>query len=117
MLGGRSVDDELLEDLEGLLFTADLGVQTAESLMESVRSKAKGQDASAIVSLRSGGSVWSLVVLQDGSVGAGTGSSGVLLFSASAVAGAAPSPGRWSRPRRWNRLQSAAAGIRDTRDR
>lgn len=48
MLGGRSVDDELLEDLEGLLFTADLGVQTAESLMESVRSKAKGQDASAV---------------------------------------------------------------------
>jgi len=48
MLGGRSVDDELLEDLEGLLFTADLGVQTAESLMESVRSQAGGQDASAV---------------------------------------------------------------------
>jgi fused signal recognition particle receptor len=48
VLGGRKVDDDLLEELEGLLFTADLGVQTAESLLESVRSQARGQDADAV---------------------------------------------------------------------
>ena len=48
LLGGRTVDDDLLDDLENLLFTADLGVQTADSLLEEVRSKAKGKDASAV---------------------------------------------------------------------
>lgn len=48
LVAGRRVDDELLDDLEGLLFTADLGVQTAESLLESVRARAKGQDAEVV---------------------------------------------------------------------
>ena len=48
LLGGRRVDDALLEELEALLFTADLGVKTAESLLESVRSRARGQDAEAV---------------------------------------------------------------------
>jgi fused signal recognition particle receptor len=48
LLGGRKVDADLLADLEGLLFTADLGVRTAESLLETVREKASGGDASAV---------------------------------------------------------------------
>ncbi|MCA9511737.1 MAG: signal recognition particle-docking protein FtsY, partial [Myxococcales bacterium] len=48
MLGGRKVDDDVLEELEALLFTADLGVPTAESLLETVRAKAKGRDASEV---------------------------------------------------------------------
>jgi fused signal recognition particle receptor len=48
LLGGRQVDEELLGDLESLLFTADLGVRTAEALLEEVRANAKGADASAV---------------------------------------------------------------------
>jgi len=44
ILGGRTVDDDLLEDLESLLFTSDLGVSTAESLLEEVRTRAAGGD-------------------------------------------------------------------------
>jgi fused signal recognition particle receptor len=48
LIGGRSVDAEVLEELEMLLFGADLGVQTAESLLEAVRSQASGGDAAAV---------------------------------------------------------------------
>jgi fused signal recognition particle receptor len=51
LLRGRTVDAELLADLEGLLFTADLGVRTAESLLETVRAKASGSDAGAVRSV------------------------------------------------------------------
>jgi fused signal recognition particle receptor len=44
VLGGRQVDEALLEELEEVLFTADLGVATAESLLERVRSEGRGQD-------------------------------------------------------------------------
>jgi fused signal recognition particle receptor len=44
VLGGRKVDADLLEELETVLFTADLGVTTAESLLEEVRRKASGSD-------------------------------------------------------------------------
>lgn len=42
---GGAVDDALLEELEEVLFTADLGVKTAESLLEEVRSTARGEPA------------------------------------------------------------------------
>ena len=42
MLGGRQLDAALLDELEEILFTADLGVQTAESLLETVRREAGG---------------------------------------------------------------------------
>jgi fused signal recognition particle receptor len=45
LLGGRRVDGEVLEELEALLFGADLGVATAESLLEAARGKASGADA------------------------------------------------------------------------
>lgn len=48
ILGGRKVDADLLDELEVLLFTADLGVQTAESLLGAVRTDATGKDASSV---------------------------------------------------------------------
>jgi fused signal recognition particle receptor len=51
LLGGRTVDAEVLDELEMLLFGADLGVQTAESLLDAVRKKASGGDAEAVRSV------------------------------------------------------------------
>ena len=48
---GRAVDAALLDELETLLFTADLGVKTAESLLDGVRRKAAGGDAAAVKGL------------------------------------------------------------------
>ena len=47
-LGTRIVDEGLLEELEAILFTADLGVKTAESLLDAVRSEASGAPAERI---------------------------------------------------------------------
>jgi len=48
LLGGRSVDAELLDQLEALLFEADLGVQTVDRLLAKVRSDARGGDAEVV---------------------------------------------------------------------
>jgi fused signal recognition particle receptor len=48
LVSGRSVDDDLLEELEMLLFSADLGVKTAEVLLDEVRKKASGKDGEAV---------------------------------------------------------------------
>lgn len=48
LLGGRTVDTQLLDQLEALLFEADLGVQTADSLLATVRSDARGGDAETV---------------------------------------------------------------------
>jgi fused signal recognition particle receptor len=48
VLGSRTVDQDLLDELEGLLFTADLGVATAENLLATVKSRAFGGDASQV---------------------------------------------------------------------
>ena len=48
LLGGRRVDGAVLEDLELLLFGADLGVKTAEGLLDGVRRKAGGADAAGV---------------------------------------------------------------------
>jgi fused signal recognition particle receptor len=48
LLGGRTVDAELLDQLELLLFEADLGVQTADSLLAKVRSEAGDADAETV---------------------------------------------------------------------
>jgi fused signal recognition particle receptor len=39
--GKKKIDDELLEDLEALLITADMGVETTMELMEKISQKAK----------------------------------------------------------------------------
>jgi fused signal recognition particle receptor len=48
VLGTRRVDDALLEELEALLFSADLGVRSADSLLDAVRKHAQGGDADAV---------------------------------------------------------------------
>jgi fused signal recognition particle receptor len=48
ILGGKKVDAAVLDELEMLLFSADLGVKTAESLLQIVREKAAGGDADAV---------------------------------------------------------------------
>ncbi|MDH5307652.1 MAG: signal recognition particle-docking protein FtsY [Myxococcales bacterium] len=48
LLGGRRVDDALIDELEMLLFGADLGVQTAQSLLDAVRKRAVGEDAHTV---------------------------------------------------------------------
>lgn len=41
LFSGRQVDEELLEELESILYGADLGVKTAQELIEEVRKLAK----------------------------------------------------------------------------
>ncbi len=48
LLGGRKVDAELLDELEAMMFGADLGVATAESLLAVVRQKASGAGGEAV---------------------------------------------------------------------
>jgi len=48
VLGDRRVDPAVLEELEAVLYTADLGVATAESLLAVVRKEAAGGDAEAV---------------------------------------------------------------------
>lgn len=48
VLAGRKVDAAVLDDLEQVLYTADLGVATAESLLAAVRKQASGGDAGAV---------------------------------------------------------------------
>jgi fused signal recognition particle receptor len=48
LLGGRTLDAEVLDELEMVLFGADLGVQTTESLLDAVKKKASGGDADAV---------------------------------------------------------------------
>jgi fused signal recognition particle receptor len=51
MLGARKVDAGVLDELEMLLFGADLGVKTAEGLLDLVRRKASGADAATVRAL------------------------------------------------------------------
>lgn len=48
VLAGRRLDADVIDELEGLLFSADLGVKTAEGLLEVVRRGAAGGDADAV---------------------------------------------------------------------
>jgi len=48
ILDGRGLDDETLGELEALLFSADLGVATADDLLASVRKEAGGGDAASV---------------------------------------------------------------------
>ncbi|MFZ9889390.1 MAG: signal recognition particle-docking protein FtsY, partial [Myxococcota bacterium] len=44
VLGGRDIDENVLEDLETVLFTADIGARTAERLLNAVRQKLKARE-------------------------------------------------------------------------
>jgi fused signal recognition particle receptor len=48
LVGGRRVDGELLDEIEMLLMGADLGVRTADELLEAIRREAAGGDAAAV---------------------------------------------------------------------
>jgi fused signal recognition particle receptor len=48
LMGDRTVDQELLDDLEAVLLSADLGVRTSESLLDTVRREASGGEATAV---------------------------------------------------------------------
>jgi fused signal recognition particle receptor len=48
IMAGRKVDPALIEELEEVLFTADLGVSTAQSLLERVTREAAGFDADGV---------------------------------------------------------------------
>jgi fused signal recognition particle receptor len=48
VLSGRTLDGELLDDLEVVLFGADLGVKTAEALLQEVRTRGAGRDGEAV---------------------------------------------------------------------
>jgi fused signal recognition particle receptor len=48
LLSGGTLDAERIDELEMLLFGADLGVRTAESLLERVRKEAAGRDAETV---------------------------------------------------------------------
>src|SRR3990170_4062388 len=41
LTGRKSIDQDLLDELEGLLFSADLGVKTSSQLIEGVRTGLK----------------------------------------------------------------------------
>ncbi len=48
MLSGKTLDGDVLEELEATLFGADLGVRTADDLLQTVRREAAGGDAEAV---------------------------------------------------------------------
>jgi len=48
ILGARRVDPAVLDDLESVLFGADLGVRTAGALLETVRRKASGAELAEV---------------------------------------------------------------------
>ena len=48
VLAGRSLDAQLVEELEALLYAADLGVQTTENLLETLRKEGSGASAEEV---------------------------------------------------------------------
>jgi fused signal recognition particle receptor len=48
LLAGRRVDEDLIDELEMLLFSADLGVKMAQNLLDEVRKTASGHDAEEV---------------------------------------------------------------------
>ena len=48
ILGARPLDAALMDELEAALFSADLGVATAQSLLERLRKEATGADANRV---------------------------------------------------------------------
>ena len=51
LLGKKSIDDDLLEELETILISADIGLKTTDQVIESVRQKSSRKDLSDPFSL------------------------------------------------------------------
>jgi fused signal recognition particle receptor len=43
-MGGRAIDEAIVDELEAILFTSDIGVKTAEQLLERVRARLKAKE-------------------------------------------------------------------------
>ena len=55
LIGKKQIDDELLEELEMLMISADIGIQTTDKIIESVRKKASRKE------LKDGDSLYQLI--------------------------------------------------------
>jgi len=58
LIGKKKIDDELLEELEILLISADIGIQTTDKIIESVRKKASRKE------LKDGDSLYQLIKVE-----------------------------------------------------
>ena len=58
LIGKKQIDDELLEELEILMISADIGIQTTDKIIESVRKKASRKE------LKDGDSLYQLIKVE-----------------------------------------------------
>ena len=58
LIGKKQIDDELLEELEILMISADIGIQTTDKVIESVRKKASRKE------LKDGDSLYQLIKIE-----------------------------------------------------
>ena len=58
LIGKKQIDDELLEELEILMISADIGIQTTDKIIESVRKKASRNE------LKDGDSLYQLIKVE-----------------------------------------------------
>ena len=58
LIGNKKIDDELLEDLEILLISSDIGIQTTDKIIESVRKKASRKE------LKDSDSIYELIKIE-----------------------------------------------------
>jgi len=58
LIGKKQIDDELLEELEILMISADIGIQTTDKIIESVRNKASRKE------LKDGDSLYQLIKVE-----------------------------------------------------
>ena len=58
LIGKKKIDDELLEELEMLMISADIGIQTTDKIIESVRKKASRKE------LKDGDSLYQLIKIE-----------------------------------------------------
>ena len=58
LIGKKQIDDELLDELEMLMISADIGIQTTDKVIESVRKKASRKE------LKDGDSLYQLIKIE-----------------------------------------------------
>ena len=58
LIGKKQIDDELLDELEILMISADIGIQTTDKIIESVRKKASRKE------LKDGDSLYQLIKIE-----------------------------------------------------
>ncbi|MFP8876407.1 MAG: signal recognition particle-docking protein FtsY [Myxococcota bacterium] len=69
LLAGRSLDAQLVEELEELLYAADLGVQTTENLLETLRKQGSGANAQEVREILRASLLEKLLVVEPGEEG------------------------------------------------